>query len=73
MLTYGLLTKLLSALSGLNYKHKSKVFFHGSFPGINNLNACGNTVQKNNHRIVVSDYERLQNNIYAQVMEMLRQ
>ena len=51
----------------------SKLFFQGSFPGINNLNACGNTVQENRHRLAVPKHERLQAPIDARVIERLRQ
>ena len=67
------LTKSLSALSECNYKHKFNGIFQGSFPGINNLNACGNTVQENRHRLAVPRHERLQAPIDARVMERLRQ
>ena len=47
--------------------------FQGSFPGINNLNACGNTVQENRPRLAVPKHERLQTPIDTQMMERLRQ
>ncbi len=49
------------------------LLFQGSLPGINNLNACGNTVQENRHHRNVSKHERLQTPIDARVIERLRQ
>ena len=37
------------------------------------MNACGNTVQENRHRLAVPKHERLQTPIDARVMERLHQ
>ncbi len=37
------------------------------------MNACGNTVQENRHRLAVPKHERLQTPIDARVIERLRQ